>query len=414
MALELDEKRASPAATRSQRFTVIASLYLVSDIGYAFFFGGMNTILLRGGVPLDRLALINLLGLLYVGRFVLGPLVDRVGRYRRWLLATQALLVLVWLALVPLDPLADLPVVLVVTALGLALSAVHDTAMNGLAVRMLPPADRGVGNGIQSGMACLSIVLGSGGALFLYAHMGWSVTVGVLAAIFLVPFAVLLFVVEPDSTAKPSGGPPLTEMASMLRQPRVRAWVLLVLPLFVLGLYFTAAVLAPMMLAADWPLDRIALVQGTLSGPVGLVAALATGAVLGRFGGRRSAFGAVVFCVAAIVSLVPLSLGGSSPTLDGAAVLAVTAGYAGLAACVFTVSMDLARPATAATDFTLQVSVVGVLRLAVTPVALAAAGLVGFTPVICGSAALMAAGGWVALRWLRGHQTSPESKKEFA
>jgi hypothetical protein len=38
--------------------------------------------------------------------------VYRIGRYRGWLMVTQMLLVIVWLALAPLDPLADLATVL--------------------------------------------------------------------------------------------------------------------------------------------------------------------------------------------------------------------------------------------------------------------------------------------------------------
>jgi predicted MFS family arabinose efflux permease len=417
MEADTDEKRTAPVVTgaapaRARRFAVIASLYLVSDVGYSFFFGALNTILLRDGVSLGRLGLINLLGLLYFGRFVLGPMVDRIGHYRRWLMITQSLLVMVWLGLVPLDPRADLSTVLALTAAGLALSAVHDTAMNGLAVRLLPPEDRGLGNGIQSGMATLSIVLGSGGALFLYAHAGWSVTVGALAAVFLVPFAVLLFVAEP--AREPAGREPLfSELVTLFRLPRIRAWTLLVLPSFALGGFMASAVLAPMMLAAHWSLDRIALVQGTLAGLAGLAAAFGTGVLVNRLGRRRSTRAVGVFWTGAIALLLPLSLGGSAAAVDIVAVLAVSAGYAGMAVCAFTVSMDLSRPASAATDFTAQVSVLGVLRLAINPVALAAAGAVGFPLLLGGSALLAAVGTWVTFRWLRGHRTSVTTSKEL-
>jgi MFS family permease len=417
MTADIDGQLAAPALAggaraRVRRFAVIASLYLVSDIGFSFFFGALNTILLRGGVPLGRLALINLLGVLYFGRFVLGPLVDRLGRYRGWLMVTQLLLVAVWLALAPLDPLADLSLVLPLIATGLALSAVHDTAMNGLAVRLLPPDDRGLGNGIQAGMATLSIVLGSGGALFLYSHAGWGVTVGVLAGVFLVPFVVLVFVAEPTRvTARRE--PPFAELVTLVRLPRVRAWTLLVLPLFALGGYLASALLAPMMLAAGWSLDRIALVQGTLAGLVGFVAAVGTGALVNRLGRRRSTRAVGVFWTGAIALVLPLSLGGFTAAVDVVAVLAVSVGYAAAAVCVFTVSMDLARPVSAATDFTLQVSVLGVLRLAINPVALALAGAVGFPLLISGSVLLAAVGTWVTARWLRDHRISDSTSKDL-
>ncbi|MFC0106052.1 MFS transporter [Kibdelosporangium aridum] len=385
-----------------RRYAVIAALYLVADIGYSFFFGALHTILLRGGVHLEQLALINLLGLLYVGRFLLGPLVDRIGTYRGWLMATQLVLVLVWFAMASVDPVGDLPSVLALMAVGLAVSAFHDTAMNGLAVRLMAPGERAMGNGIQAGMASVSIVLGAGGALLLYSHAGWSVTVSVLGALFLVPFGVLLFVTEPPGERPRRRGTPLV---TLFQQRRVRVWTLVVVPLFALGVYVATAVQAPMMLAANWSLDRIAVVQGTVAGLVGLVAGLGAGAMVTRLGRRRSVIAVGGFQAFALAMLVPLSQGGSVLALDIAAVLAVTIGYAGMAVCVWTVSMDLARRESAATDLTLQTSVLGVLRLVVSSAGLAVAGAVGFPYLIGVSILLAAAGTYVAARWLRGHTT---------
>jgi MFS family permease len=409
----VDQLPEASVPSRRQRFTVIAALYLVADIGHSFLFGALTTILVQRGLRLDQLALINLLGLLYFGRFLVGPVVDRFGvarfgHYRGWLVITQLVLVLVWLALVPLDPVDDLPTVLVLMGVAMAVAAVHDTAMNGLAVRLLPPADRGLGNGIQAGMASVSIVLGSGGALLLYSHAGWSVTVSVLAASFLVPFGVLLFVREPPAERPTAPGRPFAELVTLFRQPRTRTWTVLVVPLFALGLYAATAVQAPMLLAAHWSLDRIALVQSTLAGLVGLVAGFGAGTLATRLGRRRAVIVVGGFSTSALTLMLPLSLGGSTAVLDGVAVLAVAAAYTATAVCVFTVSMDLARPTSAATDFTLQVSVLGVLRLAMSSAGLAIAGALGF-PALTGASVLLAAvGAWGTARWLRDHRTTLE------
>lgn len=400
-------------SSRARRLTVIASLYLVSDIGYSFFFGALITILLQRGIPLGQLALINLIGLLYFGRFLLGPLIDRLGRYRGWLMITQVALVGVWLAMVPLDPEVNLISVLALTALSLALSAVHDTAMNGLAVRLLPPEDRGIGNGLQAGMACLSIVLGAGGGLLLYAHLGWGATVGAMALIFLVPFAVLVPLREPTAVvATEPRRPPFAEMITLIRRPRVGVWMALVLPIFTVGGFLATALLAPMMIAAHWPLDRIALVQGTLSGPAGLVASLLVGALMNRIGRRGCAILVGCFWTASIALLLPLSFGGGNPVLDGVAVVSTMLGYAGTALCVYTISMDFSRSSSAATDLTLQISILGVLRQVITPVGLALAGVTGFPPLIGAAVLLSGVGTWVTARWLRRHPISSVTSKE--
>jgi MFS family permease len=392
----------APVLSRRRRFTVLAALYLVADIGHSFLLGALTMILVQRGVGLEQLALVNLLGLLYFGRFLVGPVIDRLGHYRRWLVGTQVPLVAVWLAMVPLDPVDDLTAVLALMAVALAVAAVHDTAMSGLAVRLLPPADRGLGNGIQTGMACVSIVLGSGGALLLYVYAGWGVTVGVLAVLFLVPFGVLLFVPEPATE-------PTAPRTPLFRQRRTLTWAVLVVPVFALGLYLVSAVQSPMLLAAGWSLGSIALVQGTLSGLVGLVAGIGAGALMTATGRRRAAITTGGFSVFALALTLPLSLGGSVAVLDAVAVLAVTAAYAGAAVCVFAVSMDLARPASAATDFTLQISVLGVLRVVTSSAGLGVAGAIGF-PALTGVAVLCAAlGTWTTARWLRGHTVKEQS-----
>jgi hypothetical protein len=180
-------------------------------------------------------------------------------------------------------------------------------------------------------------------------------------------------------------------------------WTLFVVPLFALGMYVATAVQAPMLLAANWSLDRIAVVQSTVSGLVGLAAGLGAGALVTRLGRRRSVVAMGGFQVFALALLLPLSQGGSVLALDIAAVLAVTVGYAGTVVCVFTVSMDQARPESAATDFTLQTSVLGVLRLLVSSAGLAVAGVVGFPSLISLSVLLAVAGTYITARWLRGH-----------
>jgi hypothetical protein len=386
----------APVLSRRRRFTVIAALYLVADSGHSFLLGALSRILVQRGVGLEQLALVNLLGLLYLGRFLVGPVIDRVGHYRRWLVGTQVPLVLVWLAMVPLDPVDDLTAVLALMAVALTVAALHDTAMSGLAVWLLPPEDRGPGNGIQTGMACVSIVLGSGGALLLYANAGWGVTVGVLAALFLVPFGVLLFVTEPATE-------PAAPRTPLFRQPRTLTWTVLVLPAFALGLYMVSAVQSAMLLAAGWSLGTIALVQGTLSGLVGLAAGVGAGALVSSLGRRRAAIATGGFSAFALALTLPLSFGGSAVVLDAVAVLAVTAAYAGAAVCVFAVSMDLARPTSAATDFTLQISVLGVLRVVTGSVGLGVAGAIGFPALTVVSVLLAALGTWTTARWLRDH-----------
>jgi MFS family permease len=384
---------------------VIGSLFLVSDIGYSFFFAGLGTILLGRGVSLQSVALINLLGVIYFARFLIGPVVDRYGparfgHYRGWLVGTQLAMVGALLVLALLDPVADLPAVLAVIAAVLVISAFHDTAVNGLSVRLLPPAGRGTANGIQVAAASLSILLGSGGALLLYAWAGWAVTLTSLAAVFCVPLAVLARFAEPPSPGETVSWRALVEP---FRSRRTVVWTVWVVPLMALGVYLATAVQSAMLLAAGWEMEHIALTQYTVAPLAGIAAGLGTGAMIARWGRQRPVIMIGLFSAVALAGLLPLSTGAGHRALATAAVVGVSIAYSAMAAWIYTIAMDLARPATAATDVTVQVSVLGVLRMLLSAAGLALAGVAGFPLLIAASVIFSLAGTAVAAAWATRH-----------
>ncbi|WP_158889687.1 MFS transporter [Amycolatopsis anabasis] len=393
-------------SSRRRRLLVIGSLYLVSDIGYSFFLAALGTILLSRGVSLNTVALINLLGMIYFARFLIGPLVDRfgsprLGHYRGWLVLTQIAMILILAGVALLDPIANLAAVLALLTAVLALSAFHDTAINGLAVRMLPAADHGIANGIQVAAASLSIIIGSGGALLLYARAGWTTTLFALAAVFGIPLLVLARLAEPPAGRPERGAAQWLALFSFFRRRRTATWTVLVIPLFVLGDWLANVPQSPMLLAAGWSLDRIAFVQYTLATGTQILAALAAGAAITRYGRTRPALVAGVLAVAATAALLPLATGHDSPGLTTAALIAGAVAYGAKLTWVSTVSMDLARKSSAATDVTLPMSMVGILRIVVSSAGLGLVARVGY-PWLIGAAVFFAvAGTAVALAWTR-------------
>ncbi|WP_020673544.1 MFS transporter [Amycolatopsis nigrescens] len=390
---------------------VIGSLYLVSSVGFSFFFLTLGTILLGRGVPLGTVALLNLFGMIYFGRFLLGPVVDRFGsarfgHYRGWLILTQLALVLTLVGLAGVDPVADLPVLMVLVALVLALSVFHDLALNGLAVRLLRSSERGVANGIQVASGSASMLIGSGGALLVYAHAGWAATVLALAAVFVLPLAVLARLTEP-AAARPEHRPaPWRELAGYFRRPRMAVWALLVIPVFSIGEWLATAPQSAMLLAADWPMDRIALVQ-LLAAAVQMVAALGTGAAITRYGRWRPALGIGALGVLTVAALFPLAAGSGQAVPTALVLVGVSIVYGAKLTVVSTVSMDLARESSAATDFTVPMSIEGICVTAVSSAGLGLAGAAGFSWLIGAAVALSFLGAVVGPLWIRRHGTLP-------
>ncbi|RZQ60112.1 MFS transporter [Amycolatopsis suaedae] len=383
--------------TRPQRMALVGALYLVSNIGYSFLFMTLGTILLGRGVPLGTVAAINLLGMVYFGRFLMAPVVDRTGHYRRWLIGTQLALVATLVTIAWLDPADDLAALLGLLVVVLVLSLFHDAAMNGLVVRILPESDHGSANGMQVASAAASILIGSSGALLLYSNAGWTVTLLALAAVYAVPLLVLRTVTEPAATGTVAEAPWRT-LAGYFASTRRTLWALVIIPLFGAGAWLGTAGQPAMLLGAGWPMDRIAVVQ-SVGTTAQLLTALVAGAVLSRVGSSRFAAVAGASCAVATAGLLPLAAGDGSFWPTAAAMVTMSAAYGAQLTWIATVSMGQARRSAAATDYTVPMSIEAVYVTVINSAGLWFAATAGFTWLLVVALGIAAAGAVVAPLW---------------
>ena len=288
--------------TRGARYRLLAVVYASQFVPLAFFLYGLSAVLREREVPLERIAFVQLLGLVWVVKFAWAPLVDRygsrrLGHYRSWLLAVQTLLTVAVLALIPVDVVTDLPLLVGIGAAIALLSATHDIAADATAVRLLAPSERGVGNGIQRAGGYLGLMVGGGGVLIIYDRLGWGVALAVLAALTALPLPALLRWREDEVLpgVAPHLGASFRTLGSYFRQPGATRWALVILPLYYLGIATAYPLVTPMLVDAGWPLDRIGAVSIVGGGTAAVLASLASGALLTRLGRRRTlvAFGLV-------------------------------------------------------------------------------------------------------------------------
>ena len=239
--------------TKGARYRLLGVVYGSQFLPLAFFLYGLTAVLRERGMALERIALLQLLALVWVAKFAWAPLVDRygwprLGHYRGWLLIIQALLVGAVFALIPLDVVQDLPMVLGLVAVIAVLSATHDIAADASAVRLLPPSERGVGNGIQKAGGYFGLMVGGGGMLIVYDRFGWMVALAVLAVLTALPLSVLLRWREPEAIpAAPRSRGSFRALGSFFRQPGAARWALAVLPLYYLGIATAYPLVTPML-----------------------------------------------------------------------------------------------------------------------------------------------------------------------
>lgn len=389
--------------SRRRVFLLLTALYFSQGLPFGFFVQALPVVLRTRGYALEAIGLTALLALPWALKFLWAPLVDRWATRRRWILVMQASMtaLLVALALfgVGAPPLAAIMVGVFFTNL---FAATQDIATDGLAVRLLPEADRGLANGVQVAAYRLGMIVGGGAILAAFATLGWAGTFALMAG--LITAAALLVLRWAPDVRDTSTERPQRPLRGFLARPGARR-LLLGLLVFKAGEAAATSMLRPWLVDLGLRLEDIGGLLGGAGFGAGLLGALLGGWVTGR-GSRRPvlvAFGVLQALVVAAYA----ALATGTPTLV-TLYLVVSAEHlvAGLAtAALFTTMMDRCRPAAASTDYTAQASAVVVATGA-------AAALAGYGAANLGYAghfamcALFAALAPLVVPWLAPSETS--------
>jgi len=161
-------------------------------------------LLRQAGYSLSAIGFATLLSLPWALKFVWAPIVDRrysprLGRRRTWILAMQLAGTLI-LAGIAVAPGSDAIAVLMAAMLVLNLvAATQDIATDGLAVELLPPAERGLANGLQVAAYRVGMIVGGGVLLGLHDVLGHHGLFAVMAALTALSTLPVLVTREPPT-----------------------------------------------------------------------------------------------------------------------------------------------------------------------------------------------------------------------
>ncbi len=405
-----------PTVSKLERYRLLALLYASQFFPLGFVYYALTAVLRERGVPLQQLGALQLLALIWVISVVWAPAVDRyrwrrLGHYRGWLLVLQSLTVVAVLALVLCDVHGDLTPIFVLVVVIAVLSATQDIAADATAVVLLRPSERGLANGIQFAGGYLGFIIGGGGMLVIYDHLGWPAAVTALAVITALPIPFVLRYREPQLPSTPLEGRrdrrvSLRMLVGFFRRPGTVPWLLFVLPLNYIGIATAYKLITPLLVDSGWPLDSIGVVAGFGGGVVAMISALAAGAVLRTVPRRTALLAFGLIALAAIAALSMVLIGATLPVVVGAAVL-VNVANASVGTAIFTVAMDYSRPELAGTDYTFQTSLAVLCSDVAGAAGLALAGHVGYATVITGSLILAISGLVATTSLLHARPVSP-------
>ncbi len=342
--------------------SVLATLYVSQGIPYGLFSQAVPALLRQQGVSLAAIGLSTLLAIPWGLKFLWAPWVERTigprGRRRRCILPLQLAGVGVMLVLASMQPAASLPALLTAVFVANVLAATQDIATDGLAIDLLAPDERGLGNAIQVGGYRLGMILGGGGLLVVYEQLGPAWAFLGAAALLLLASVPAWRLQEPVPQSEPVAAPQIAVLDTIrwfVRDTKGRGW-LLVLVLYKAGDHLGTGMLRPFLIDAGLSLTELGVVLGGAGFSAGLLGAFAGGWSVTWWGEGRALMvcGALQALSIAAYALVPDTMG-----VALIAAVVFEHGATGMATTALFVSMmQRCRADHAASDYTLQASVV--------------------------------------------------------
>ncbi|NKY34192.1 MFS transporter [Nocardia speluncae] len=391
---------ARPGTISAGTLVLLAGLYFAQGLPYGFFTQALPVVLRESGFSLIEISATGVLFAPWALKFLWAPYVDRYGTRRKWLLSLQLTSSAIVFGLACLDLSSSLRWLLIGIAVVNAVSATQDIATDGLAVQLLGPRERGLGNGIQVGAYRIGMIVGGGALLWLFALAGWRSLFAAMAILLLLTTIPVWWL--PRSATPPeqkaSSSRPATLTTSWwqrLRRPGMLAFILLIGG-FKFGDSMGSAMVGPFMSDAGLTLGQIALVKGVLSSAGALAGAALGGWLCFRYGRRHALLIGGITQTASLVLylLASLGIGGFGLIVTASLAEHILGGAATVA--VFTLMMDASDRDHAGSDYTLLACAV----VTVQGVAGFAAGTVGELlgyPALFGSSLVLSGLGCAAL-----------------
>jgi predicted MFS family arabinose efflux permease len=236
------------------------------------------------------------------------------------------------------------------------LAATQDIATDALAVELLQPRERGLGNGVQVAGYRAGMIVGGGALLMAFGTLGWVGTFAAMAALLGLATLPVLALREAPHLANPL--PKSAPTLRILLTDR-RAWPwFAVLLLFKAGEGAETAMLRPLLVDRGLDLAAIGWLMGTVGFAAGLLGALLGGWVADRVA-HRTALGLCGFAQALGLASWVVAAQSQWPAASLGAFVALEHLTSGMAtAALFTAMMDRTHRQSAASHYTLQASLV--------------------------------------------------------
>lgn len=338
------------------RAVLLSGLYFAQGLPFGIFTQAVPVMMREEGYSLGSIGLSNLLALPWVLKFVWAPFVDRVPGPRKRVILGLNLLAAALLGGLSGVPPGELVPLMIGVLLCNAVAATQDIATDALAVELLPPSERGLGNGIQVAGYRLGMVVGGGVLLQNFDRLGWTGTFLVAAGIVLLASLPIALSAPVPRVDRPAAVPD-----DALRWDRWfvgadgRAWFALLF-FYKFGDSFGTAMVKPLLVDQKFSLAEIGELAGVYGSAASIVGALLGGAFVSRRGLREGVLTFGVGQVLVVAGLAFLAHEGPHWAVHAMVAEHLVSGMA--TAALFAAMMGACRPGHSGTDYSVQASIV--------------------------------------------------------
>lgn len=343
------------------KLILLATLYISQYLPTTFFIQTVPVFMRQQNMSLGEIGFLGLLVIPSALKFLWSPFVDRyrlpgLGHYRGWIICFQSLLVITLLVTALLDVQKHLSGLILVMFLTFLFSASQDIATDALAVNLLAPQERGMGNAVQAGGNFFGAIMGGGVALLLLDQVGFRSTLLLIAIALLLCLLPIVFYREQALPTKPVALHLYFQpFMQFFARPGIKLWLLVVL-LYIISDNISVTLARPLFVDRGLSLSEIGWLLGIVSYVARIVGAVIAGWLMTQWGRQRSLVGfGIVANLAVLLYMLPAIGIANLPLLYSICIL-----VSGLQSMVYTALltaiMDRSNPETAGTDYTTQIS----------------------------------------------------------
>ncbi|MEH2080296.1 MAG: MFS transporter [Nostoc sp.] len=343
------------------KFFLLGCLYVSQYIPFAFFYQALPVFWRQHGMSLEAIGLLSLISLPWMLKFLWSPLIDRysfttLGHYRFWIICCQSFLTLTLVVCAFLDIQQNLVVILTCLFLMCFLAATQDIATDALAIGLLNRNERGLGNGVQSAGNYLGAILGGGGMLIALNRWGWTASLLTLALCVLLALIPVLRHKERKITRSTAKKPNFMALVNFCHRPGMGHW-LLILILYMAATTMANTMFRPLLVDLGLSLADIGLLTGIVGFSASMLGALIAGVLITPLGRKRSLILFGILQAVAIATYILPAIGVKNLSILYLVCIAVQITMSMAYTIQFTIMMDKSELSTAATDYTLQTSI---------------------------------------------------------